>query len=111
MFEIIRKIWKTGTVTSKLPFEAAPPRYRGKLSIQDPGCADCEECVKICPTGAITICQTVMGRTVEVSYGKCIFCGLCAEACKNKNIKITQDYHLATRNKADLVQTAKMSRE
>ena len=107
MFEIIRRIWKTGVVTQEPLALAAPPRYRGRLLFGQSGCSDCSRCEAVCPTGAIHIQQESDGRKtnvqkIEVSYGKCIFCGLCAEECPEGIINLSQDYHLATKNKSEL---------
>lgn len=41
MFEIIRRIWQTGLVTQEPLALAAPPRYRGKLIIDQTDCSGC----------------------------------------------------------------------
>lgn len=86
MFEIIRRIWQTGVVTQEPLALAAPPRYRGKLIIDQTDCSGCSRCESICPAGAIRLqpesdSHKTGGQRIEVSYGKCVFCGLCAEAC------------------------------
>ena len=43
MFEIIRRIWQTGVVTQEPLALAAPPRYRGKLIIDQTDCSGCEK--------------------------------------------------------------------
>ena len=103
MFEIIRKIWKSGVVTDTALMQAAPERYHGRLNIQHPVCKDCEICANVCPTGAITLYDNAGKRKTQISYGRCVFCGLCAESCPDKNIMSTQDYHLATKNRPDCV--------
>ena len=111
MFEIIRRIWRTGVVTQAPLLEAAPKRYRGKLSFQQVGCTGCGSCADVCPAGAIRIQPETAGHAIEVSYGKCIFCGLCAEVCPADIISLSQDYHLATKVKAELLQTAMVRRQ
>ena len=105
MFEIIRKIWKTGVVTRKLTCGPAPLLYRGKLCIEKISCNCCRVCAEACPAGAITIADGATDCTIEVSYGKCVFCGRCAEICPTGCLSFTQDYHLATKNKGDLLQS------
>lgn len=106
MFEIIRRIWKTGLVTQDPLLTAAPPRYRGKLCLQQSDCTGCGRCVEACPTGAIQLQRETLVDKLSVSYEKCIFCGLCAEACTEGVITLSQDYHLATKKKSELIQTA-----
>lgn len=110
MFEVIRKIWKTGIVTRKLPLEEAPRRYRGKLDIQPHKCKNCGACVAACPTGAIEVRSNDEGCELVVSYGKCIFCGICAEVCETQIVRMTNGYHLATKNKKDLIQVARIAK-
>lgn len=109
MFEIIRRIWQTGVVTQEPLALAAPPRYRGKLIIDQTDCSGCGRCESICPAGAIRLqpesdSHKTGGQRIEVSYGKCVFCGLCAEVCPDGVIKQSQDYRLATRQKSELLQ-------
>ncbi len=46
------------------------------------GCIGCSLCVKVCPTGAIS----VDGGVAVIDYDKCIDCGACAEKCPRKII-------------------------
>ncbi|MCE5285315.1 MAG: 4Fe-4S dicluster domain-containing protein [Pelosinus sp.] len=108
MFEVIRKIWKTGVVTHKLPLREASQRYRGKLDIQPHKCKNCGACVAACPAGAINVAQKGQGQELSIAYTKCIFCGLCASVCKVQAVQMTNDYHLATKNKNDLIQVVRM---
>lgn len=66
--------------------------FRGKLEVQ--GCIKCGTCLKVCPTGAITIEQ----NNFKINLKKCIFCGNCAYYCPVKAIRTTQEYELATNN-------------
>ncbi|MCL1903948.1 MAG: RnfABCDGE type electron transport complex subunit B [Oscillospiraceae bacterium] len=49
------------------------------------GCTGLGDCVRICPTGAITIGKH--GRAV-IAHNKCNACGLCVKACPKKIIRI-----------------------
>ena len=46
------------------------------------GCIGCALCVKVCPTGAISVDDGV----AVIDYDKCIDCGACAEKCPRKII-------------------------
>lgn len=106
MFDLIRKIWQTKTVTKKFLFTDAPPRYRGKPIFAANECTGCKDCVTFCPSGAIEFQQTGDSIELSISYVNCIFCGICAEKCETKMIQATNEYRLATKNKTDLFTTA-----
>ena len=48
------------------------------------GCIGCKICEKKCPNDAIHVIDNV----ARIDYEKCTLCGLCAEACPKKIIKI-----------------------
>jgi Ni,Fe-hydrogenase III small subunit len=43
---------------------------------------------------------------VTVDYGRCVFCGLCADATPDGSVQMTREFELATRNRLRLVNTA-----
>ena len=45
------------------------------------------------------------GRVYQINYLRCIFCGLCIEACPTRALTMTNDYELADNNRADLIFT------
>ncbi|MFB9760398.1 4Fe-4S dicluster domain-containing protein [Ectobacillus funiculus] len=102
MFDILRKIWRTGTVTEKLPVNAAPSRFRGKPVIFSQACTNCQACANVCPTEALQIHRDHDASELVLSYAQCIFCGVCAEACESGAIQVTNEYRLATKNKQEL---------
>ncbi|TCK02028.1 UNVERIFIED_ORG: formate hydrogenlyase subunit 6/NADH:ubiquinone oxidoreductase subunit I [Anoxybacillus amylolyticus] len=102
MFDLIRKIWRTKTVTKTELFTEAPERFRGKPIFTSNECTDCQACTMSCPAGAITLQQNDDAITLSLSYANCIFCGICAEVCEMNVIQITNEYRLATKNKNEL---------
>lgn len=108
MFDILRKIWRTGTVTKKIPFEAAPASYRGRPVLQTQGCTNCKSCAESCPTGAIELIQQHDLLEIRLDTANCIFCGLCAEHCETGTIQMTNEYRLAVKHKDDLIQSVQM---
>ena len=79
--------------------------FRGKPSVK--GCIKCETCIKVCPTGAITITENIF----EINLKKCIFCGNCSFYCPVKAIKMTKDYELATKDSEQLKLTYKIEED
>jgi Ni,Fe-hydrogenase III small subunit/formate hydrogenlyase subunit 6/NADH:ubiquinone oxidoreductase subunit I len=106
MFKILRKTTQTGLVTIGYPDQppALSPYYRGAPRFDFAAWTDPPAAAAVCPTGAISAEDLgEMGR-VTVDYGLCIYCGQCAEA--DPSIHMTQEFELASRNRADLVITA-----
>ena len=102
MFDLIRKIWATKTVTKTNLFDEAPPSFRGRPVLVANECTSCKLCVTACPSGAIAFNRIEDSITISLSLGDCIFCGMCAELCETKLIQGSNEYRLATKNKKDL---------
>lgn len=51
--------------------------------IDEDACVSCEECIELCPVGAIT-----MEDTAVVDRAKCLGCGVCAGACPSEAITL-----------------------
>ena len=43
------------------------------------------------------------GRVYQINYLRCIFCGLCIEACPTRALTMTNDYELADSSRASLI--------
>jgi len=80
-----------------------PPRFRGRLAFSADKCVGCRLCVKDCPSGAIAI-EKLGDKLFEaiVALDKCVFCGQCVDSCNQKALAMTDEYELASLDKATL---------
>jgi Ni,Fe-hydrogenase III small subunit/formate hydrogenlyase subunit 6/NADH:ubiquinone oxidoreductase subunit I len=108
MFRILQKTFRTGLVTTQYP--AAPARIpegsRGMPAFDFEHWRDVLPAAEVCPTEAISVHDAGDIRTVTVDYGRCVFCGLCAEADGDGAVRVTREFELATRDRGSLVTTA-----
>ncbi|MGI8968739.1 MAG: hypothetical protein ACR2GA_06520 [Chloroflexota bacterium] len=61
----------------------------------------CAFLASVCPTGALADPLDGAKPSLVLDYGKCVFCGLCAEALPGV-VTMAHDYELAARNRGDL---------
>ncbi len=108
MFKVLTRAFATGVVTvdyPDLPLEPAP-NLRGRPVVDFERAADCLPSALVCPTRALTVEDESNNRKVTLDYGRCIFCGLCAEASADRTIRTTGEIELATQHRASLVSSA-----
>jgi len=100
---LLRTRFRLGRQTIAYPRGPArfPERFRGRPSLEStrcpPGCSDCDE---VCPTEAVWGAGT---RELGIDLGRCLFCGLCQEACPEGAISFGRDYRLSMRGREELV--------
>jgi Ni,Fe-hydrogenase III small subunit len=79
-----------------------PKLFRGLPAIADKPCPEgCDKCEAICPVNAVTT------KPLSIDLGLCTFCPLCEEACPGKIIHYTNNYHLASDKRENLIVTKK----
>lgn len=107
MFNILKKSLAAGIVTTAYP-QTAPAisnNARGLPVIDFANWKDARIGAKACPTGAIACEDQENERAATLDLGKCIFCGLCAEA--DPAIRMSPACELAKRSRAELKQVAR----
>lgn len=106
MFDILRKSFSTGVVTTAYPKTKAEVAgcARGRPEFDFSKWKDARQAVAACSTGALAFTDRNGIRTVTFDLGNCTFCGLCADA--DPAIRMTNACELAVTSKAALKWTA-----
>ena len=105
MFNILQKTFRVGIATSNYPQVDAriSAQFRGRPQFDFTVWRDARPAANVCPTGAIAIHDRAQVRQVTVDYGRCIFCGECAEASSDGAVRMTREFELAATARGDLV--------
>ena len=111
MFKILQKSFRTGIATAAYPQEPArvSEHFRGRPQFDLENWTDARPAALNCPTGAISVLDQGDQRQVTVDYGRCVFCGQCADVSTDGAVQVTQEFEMAVRNRQELIFTAEYS--
>lgn len=92
--------------------KAVSERFRGFLTVDPSACISCLQCVQVCPVDCIKV-EALKGPKItvkslrpegkespktrypvqfDIHLGRCMFCGLCVEACPMGGIRFTREF-------------------
>ncbi|MDX2268583.1 MAG: NADH-quinone oxidoreductase subunit I [Bryobacter sp.] len=113
-------------VTEQYPKERpqVAERYRGapRLNIHPENgetlCIGCDLCAKACPENLIVV-GTVRNKetrrldltTFTYDLSRCMFCGMCEDACPVDALELTQDFEMASYTREGLIWDRQMLEE
>ncbi len=117
MQSTLRHLLHYKPITIQYPHEKRllPENYRGMLALlrYDDGtekCVGCDLCEAACPSRVINVFSAEVPDEPIKRYAKeytmdmtrCLFCGMCVQACPVDALAMTREYEWAVYNKRDL---------
>lgn len=97
-------------ITLQYPRERQPmaERFRGLVDLRVEKCIACSQCVRICPTGCLSLASKLSEekkKTLEsfkYNIELCCFCGLCEQVCPVSALYLNKIYEVTSYNHQDL---------
>lgn len=107
MYNLLKKMLKTGKVTTKDPFKAPPASYRGTIVVNEQLCTHCQTCVEVCPVHAISYKKQPdeSFALLQFDYATCMYCNLCVESCPEGALVQTNKPKPPRRSKEGLIES------
>ena len=116
-FLVTMKNFVRKPVTVQYPEQriAQHPRFRGEEFVwYEERCTGCASCAKYCPLGIIKIVTHPSGTSMaegdsyaidvfDIDIARCMFCGLCVEACPYDALFMGSGFEEAQYRRSDLV--------
>jgi len=95
MTELLDKVGK-GEAKINPPI-ATPKNFRGRLSYDKDKCIMCQQCIRVCPTGALEVDK----KTGKIKHyvARCCFCGQCVDICPTKCLAMTDEFLISSYDK------------
>lgn len=91
----------------------AKPGYKGRHILWMDKCTGCQLCsiacenisqaIEMVKVPSISKRQNKKSLFPQVDYAKCVFCGLCVDACPFYALGMSDDFNLVSTKKSDLV--------
>ena len=105
MFKTIQKIIRYPRLTQNYPKKPLDTEFViGKPVIRQDLCTRCGECIRRCPSKAIS--ENPENNSVGIHYDTCIFCVLCEEICPVQAVIVTKEFEMAEKDRNSLRHTA-----
>ena len=102
--EVLKNLFSK-PATVQYPFEVPDPlpNTRGEVEFDMTKCDQCQDCQRVCPSGAITVDPEA--KTVEYAPFKCMYCHFCIDNCMQEAISHTLKTNAAYTKEVRLFKT------